>query len=355
MLILVFCFAFQAIDAFVFDFGSGLYWNVENGVLVIGGEGSMQSEVPWVDYKDSITGVTIKEDVTDISSEAFSNCPNLKNVQIESNVKVIGSGAFKNCPELEEIRIPEQVSQISKGAFYGCTGLKSVTFEGADNLSTVENSAFYNCSSLTKISLPSTVRTLGDYAFCNCSSLTEINITESMYSIGMMAFRGCTSLTRFIDQGSYEYYVKDGMLINKETDDGIGAYLEVCAAGLTGELTLPESVYGISQFAFEASPGITKINIPAKTEDIISMAFLGLDQAELVVDTENPKYSSYDGAIYDKDMTKLLFCAGGKNGSVTIPYGVKETCEYSCMKSGLTSISFPDSLTTIGDNKYFFK
>lgn len=102
MLILVFCFAFQAINAFAFDFGSGLYWNVENGVLVIGGEGSMQSEVPWVDYKDSITGVTIKEDVTDISSEAFSNCPNLKNVQIGSNVKVIGSGAFKNCPELEK-------------------------------------------------------------------------------------------------------------------------------------------------------------------------------------------------------------------------------------------------------------
>ena len=54
--------------------------------------------------------------------------------------------------------------------------------------------AFAGCKNITKITIPSTVTTIGYDAFSDCTNLTSIKLPESITSIDYSAFANCTSL-----------------------------------------------------------------------------------------------------------------------------------------------------------------
>ncbi|MBP3761494.1 MAG: leucine-rich repeat protein, partial [Ruminococcus sp.] len=57
-----------------------------------------------------------------------------------------------------------------------------------DSVTSIGEYAFFGCSSLTKIEIPDSVTSIGEYAFFGCSSLTEIKVPDSVTSIGYGAF-----------------------------------------------------------------------------------------------------------------------------------------------------------------------
>ena len=82
------------------------------------------------------------------------------------------------------VTIPSSVTIY--GSTYTVTGITAGT--------SYQDSAFYDCE-FTSITLPSTLKTIGDYAFYYCGSLTGITIPNSVTSIGKNAFEYCSSLT----------------------------------------------------------------------------------------------------------------------------------------------------------------
>ena len=71
--------------------------------------------------------------------------------------------------------------------------------------------------------------------------------------------------------------------------------------------------------------GITAVAIPASVTSIGDDAFTGADTLQYVVVSEdNPTYSSYDGALYDADQTRLLLIPEGRLGAVRIAPSVTE-------------------------------
>lgn len=54
--------------------------------------------------------------------------------------------------------------------------------------------AFFVCINLTSISVPNSVKDIGEWAFAGCSLLSSIDIPNSVISIGNNAFAGCLSL-----------------------------------------------------------------------------------------------------------------------------------------------------------------
>ena len=79
------------------------------------------------------------------------------------------------------------------------TGKGVITFDS--DLTTIGEKAFQRVTNATpsnwatSITLPESVKTIGDYAFAQCYSLTTINIPDSVTSIGQYAFQSCDAVT----------------------------------------------------------------------------------------------------------------------------------------------------------------
>lgn len=69
-----------------------------------------------------------------------------------------------------------------------------------EGVKSVADNAFYSWKSLTKLSLPSTLESIGMYAFRNLS-ITELVIPASVKTIKGYAFNGCNSLTTVTFKG----------------------------------------------------------------------------------------------------------------------------------------------------------
>ena len=138
----------------------------------------------------SATRVVIPDYVTSIGG--FAGCRNITDIIIPDNVKSINNYAFNNCTGLVSITIPDSVTSIGSFAFEGCSGLTSVTI--GDSVTSIGQSAFKGCSGLTSITIPDSVTSIGDCAFYDCSGLTSIAIPDSVTSIGSCVFSGCSSL-----------------------------------------------------------------------------------------------------------------------------------------------------------------
>ena len=161
-----------------------------------------------------------------------------------------------------------------------------VTYDGSTySVTTIGNWAFYDCDALISVSMPS-VTTIVDYAFTYCDALTSVEMPE-VTTIGVQAFYSCSALA---------------------------------------------SVF-----------------IPASCTSIDGNPFSGCDALkEIVVDEDNPNFSSHDGVLYDKNVETLLACPGSKS-FIDIPSSVTTIGDWAfdgC--SALTLVSMPE-VTTIGD------
>ena len=197
--------------------------------LFISGTGEMADYVyssqPWTQYANGIKTVVIGNGVTSIGGYAFSYCSGLTSIEIPSNVTSIGTRAFFGCSGLTSIEIPANVTSIGQSAFNRCSGLTSVTipasvtsigdyvFNECSNLATITvetSNTVYNsrngCNAIIETSsnkliagcknttIPASVTSIGKDAFYGCSGLTSIEIPASVTSIGESAFSGCSGL-----------------------------------------------------------------------------------------------------------------------------------------------------------------
>ena len=339
----------------------------------------------------SLTSITIPNGVTSIGDSAFEGCTSLTSITIPNSVTSIGSGAFIGCSSLTSITIPDSVTCIGDSAFNGCTSLTSITIP--DSVTSLGNSAFSGCASLASITIPDSVTSIGDDAFRECSSLTSITIPYSVTSIGDYAFLGCSRLTAIdVNTDNKDYTSVNGVLFyndktiicypagkkgnNYKIPDGVTSICWYAFSGCTSltSITIPDSVTEIGGSAFENCSSLTSITIPDSVTSIGIGAFVGCSSltsimipdnvtyiggavfadcsslTEIKVSTQNAKYVSVNGVLYNKDKTTIMcYPAGKKDKNYKILDGVTEICTSAfngC--SSLTSITIPDSVTEIG-------
>jgi len=71
------------------------------------------------------------------------------------------------------------------------------------------------------------------------------------------------------------------------------------------------------------------------------------------VDTNNTKYSSYDGVLFNINKTTLIKYPSGKTGSFTVPDSVTSIAKQAFMDcTNIINLSLPNSVTTIGDGAF---
>ena len=73
--------------------------------------------------------------------------------------------------------------------FFKCTKLTSVTIP--DSVKRIGDYAFDECTSLTSVTIPNSVTTIGTAVFSDCTRLASVTIPNSVTTIGREAFRSC--------------------------------------------------------------------------------------------------------------------------------------------------------------------
>ena len=310
-------------DVYVVDSGTcgdtAAWVLTSDGTLTVSGSGDMDdfnysygtswfylysseiySNMPWSDYRTSITDVVVEEGITRIGNCAFFGCDSLERITIPDSVTIVGFGAFYECISLESIVIPDQVTTINYQTFYGCTGLKSAVI--SENLTTIADYAFYGCSALESLVLPENVTSIGDYAFYDCSSLAEINIPGHVTSIGEYAFYNCQDLEdislpdTLTGLGEYAFY--NCISLTDLTIPGSVATISdyaFCSCKNLETVVIQDGVEAIGAYAFDNCISMTDITIPDSVAEIDEYAFYGCNSLEDVwYSGTEPEWESID-------------------------------------------------------------
>ena len=127
------------------------------------------------------TSVEFGDLVTTINPNLLYNEGKLSSIIIGNGVKTIGNNAFYNCGHDDSVNeltvtMGENLSKISEQAFYYCKKLKSISL--TSSVKVIETNAFSN-TGLTSITIPATVDSLGIRAFGECGDLASIRIEDS--------------------------------------------------------------------------------------------------------------------------------------------------------------------------------
>ncbi len=303
----------------------------------------------------SLTGITIPEGVTRVGERTFSNCASLTSITIPEGVSSIGERAFSNCSNLTSITIPEGVTSVGKNTFSSCGSLTSVTIP--DSVTVIGSGAFIACASLTGITVPDSVTRIEENAFRECTNLTSVTFLGSAPTVGNLAFDnlgdGVQAIVTpeerdsFGDAGSLwnGLLIVDCMdalcILTWSTDDG-AVIITDCYEEASGDLLIPDTiegnaVIGIGSNAFEDCASLTSVTIPAGVIAIDASAFENCTSLTSV--TIPAGVTVIDTSVFE-DCTSLT--------SVTIPAGVTviDTSAFENCTS-LMSITIPDSVTRI--------
>ena len=216
--------------------GDNLYWSYANGTLSITGSGAMydfsDEDVPWKDFRGTITSVSLPYGLTTIGTYAFAHCRVLSSITLPTTLTIIGDYAFYDCDALINMVIPESVTTIGNNAFLYCDALSNVTLPSG--ITHVEDNAFASCPSLTTITIPYGVTTIGNYAFYDCDALTTVNMPNSLVTIGNYAFANCdvlsnitipSSVTTIGNNAFYSCSVLTSIHVEATTPPAIGSNL----------------------------------------------------------------------------------------------------------------------------------
>ncbi len=162
---------------------------------------------------------------------------------------------------LHSVRLPEEVGPNKEYTVIG-----------------IGSEAFRACASVTRIGLPETIETIGDWAFALCSALyEEMVIPASVKSIGKGAFAGCADLAYLtFEDGSKletigEYAFNDCELLQDiDIPEGVTAIGNATFQGCTSlnTVVIPNSVKSIGKTAFAECDSITKITLGDNIESI---------------------------------------------------------------------------------------
>ena len=249
---------------------------------------------------------------------------------------------FSGCKNLKKITIPNTIKNIGDNAFAGCGELEYNKHDNALYLGNEENPYLILVkavnTTITRCTVNENAFAICDNAFAGCKNLTTIDI-KNVKVIGSYAFKNCSSLTDdiVIPEGSSH--------IGPETFFGCTKIKKV---------TIPASVTNIGYKAFANCTSLETVNI-AKNSELTGFANAVFHQCKALKKITIPKGVKYIGDEQANELTHGVFSRCEALAEVTFEEGsqldkIGGFAFYSC--KSLTKITLPDTLITLGQSAF---
>lgn len=178
-------------------------------------------------------------------------------------ITAIGDRAFYQYEDLNSITLPSSIKSIGNEAFQQCWFEEIIIPEGVE---TIGNEAFFYCRQLKSLSLPSTLKTIGRNAFGYCTSLQAVDIPGYTETIGNGAFCYDSNLKS----------VKLPSTLTTIPDMLFGG----CSA--LNSLEIADGVESINYYAFGACTSLINVEIPASVTDMQGKVFSSSSSLETI-------------------------------------------------------------------------
>ncbi|MDE7422600.1 MAG: leucine-rich repeat protein [Lachnospiraceae bacterium] len=281
-----------------------------------------------------LTEVTLPKTLTTVKTNLgdespFVKCENLTKVTFETGMEKIPAYILNNASSVKEITIPETVKIIGDEAFGKLTQLKTITLP--NNLESIERGVFSGCSSLTAITFPETLTTLGSSSFRACNRITEVRLPKTLTTLKTnlgddSPFIECENLKKVV--------FEEGTTVIPESILHNAAYVE--------EVSIPDSVTTIGRSAFSGCTNISSIALPANLETIGSASFRACNRLTEVtlpktLTTIKTNLGDDSPFIECENLTKVTF----QDGAAIIPSYILNKA------SSVKQVVIPSSVTVI--------
>ncbi|MCD8212210.1 MAG: leucine-rich repeat protein [Oscillospiraceae bacterium] len=154
------------------------------------------------------------------------------------------------------------LSDYTRAPWYGYEVTKIIVSSG---ITGIGDHCFENCAAV-RVTLPSTLKTIGDCAFLNCEELERVVLPDGVASIGSQCFCNCSALKSFIAEGLTEIpfraFYGCSSLTAVSLNDGVKQILRESFYGCSSlsSITLPASVEFVYYNAFPATVHVTNEN-----------------------------------------------------------------------------------------------
>ena len=258
-----------------------------------------------------LAALELPASVSRIGEGAFLECTGLKALALPEGVEQISPFLLYRCTALETLSIPDSVTWIAEHALNGCAALQEVTLPEA--LKEIGYGSFWNCSSLTEVKIPANVKYIGDQPFDGCTALAGIwvdpansrfsscdrgvlynaekthllqtpgalsgsyTVPASVTKVASCAFDSSAGLTAILtEQGSQALSSRGGVLFSAD-----GKTLLQVPCGKTGRYSVPNGVTEIGYDAFHGSR-LAEVSLPDSVKSLSEFAFYDCKELKAV-------------------------------------------------------------------------
>ena len=286
---------------------------------------------------------------------------NTADYTVEDGTFFVRSYAFADSETLRSITMPESVKRVGDySVFANC-----IIENAAIPIRLLRQLNGEQRKQLVTLSLfGDGVTKIGSDEFDGCSRLTNVVIGNGVTSIGERGFFYCSSLTSITipdsvtSIGGYAFCGCSG-LTSVTIPDGVTEIGRYAFSGCNSlaSIAIGNSVTSIGSYAFYNCSGLTSVTIGKGVTNIGDSAFYGCDKLQNIYITDIAAWcniSGLDNLMRYGTSNKNLYLNNELATSITILDGVTTIPSYAFYDcSGLTSVTIPDSVTSIGDYAFY--